>query len=213
MILPLDPKEWPAAAYDVIYADAPWQYRDKAMQRGGAERSYSTMTLEEISALPVARLATPRAMLFFWCTWPMKPSTAERVMETWGFEYVTCAFDWFKTNRDGTLATGMGHYSRANSEPCFLGRRMKQRGIKRPMLKVLDHSVLMAQLAPRGVHSAKPAQFRASIERLYGPVPRVELFAREEHAGWDSWGDEVAGGVGGEEVHHEGTKDMKDLAG
>lgn len=193
MILPADPNDWPEAAYDVIYADPPWPYKDKAMQRGGAERHYKTMTLDEIAALQVERLASDRAMLFLWVTWPVKPSTGEAIMAAWGFEYVTCAFDWFKTNKDGTLATGMGHYSRANSEPCLLGRRVKRKGINRPMLKVQDHGVLMAQLAPRGEHSAKPNQFRRSIERLYGPVPRVELFARQHVQGWDCWGNEVEG--------------------
>lgn len=49
--------------------------------------------------------------------------------------------------------------------------------------------------APRGAHSAKPAEVRARIDELMGPdLPRVELFARERADGWDAWGDGVPGG-------------------
>ncbi len=40
-------------------------------------------------------------------------------------------------------------------------------------------------------HSEKPAAFAADIERLYGDVPRIELFARKRRRGWDYWGDGV----------------------
>lgn len=190
MILPLDPNQWPEANYDIVYADPPWPYKDKSMQRGGAARHYRPMPLEEICALPVQRLCSPQSMLFLWITWP-NLFMAEKAMEAWGFDYVTGAFDWFKTNKDGTLFMGMGHTSRANSEPCLLGRRMKVKGVKRSPLKVLDHGVPMAQLGRRGKHSAKPAKFRKSIERLYGNVPRIELFARSAEPGWDAWGDQL----------------------
>jgi N6-adenosine-specific RNA methylase IME4 len=203
MILPSDPGAWPVGVYDVVYADPPWPYRDKSLQRGGAARHYTTMGLEEICGLPVGRLCRPGAVVCLWVTWPMRPSTAERVMAAWGFEYSTCLYDWFKTNADGTLYMGMGHASRANSEPCFLGRRVRLKGEERRVLKVVDHGVRMAQLAPKGAHSAKPEQFRRGIERLYGDVPRVELFAREVHAGWDAWGDHLIDNGQGTMDSHE----------
>jgi site-specific DNA-methyltransferase (adenine-specific) len=30
---------------------------------------------------------------------------------------------------------------------------------------------------------------------LFGDIPRIELFAREKHAGWDAWGDEVESNI------------------
>jgi MT-A70 len=44
--------------------------------------------------------------------------------------------------------------------------------------------------APRRVHSRKPHEAIARIER-FCPGPRVELFAREQREGWDSLGDEL----------------------
>lgn len=206
MILPLDPGQWPAAAYDVVYADPPWPYRDKAMQRGGATRHYSVMTAAEIFGLPVSRLARRDAVLFLWATGPNLPMALE-TMAAWGFRYVGVAFTWMKANRDNTLFMGMGHYTRSNAEFCLMGKRGK-------CFPRLDKGVPMAQIHPRLVHSAKPEAFRDSIDRLYGRgVDRVELFARGEHGqvrhyGWDFWGNEVFGD--GEAVHHEGTKDMKE---
>jgi len=39
----------------------------------------------------------------------------------------------------------------------------------------------------RGHHSAKPPAFLDLVERV-SPAPRVELFARAQRLGWDSWG-------------------------
>jgi hypothetical protein len=39
----------------------------------------------------------------------------------------------------------------------------------------------------RGAHSEKPAAFLDVVEQV-SPGPRVELFARQPHLGWDSWG-------------------------
>ena len=84
--------------YQIIYADPPWSYDDKALNRGGAERHYSTMKLEDICALPVAEIAADDALLFMWGAWP-KLFEAKAVIEAWGFEFKTCAFVWVKTNK------------------------------------------------------------------------------------------------------------------
>jgi len=46
--------------------------------------------------------------------------------------------------------------------------------------------------APRGKHSAKPAEAFALIEAHDGPGDRLEWFARSTRPGWSSWGNEVA---------------------
>ena len=40
-------------------------------------------------------------------------------------------------------------------------------------------------------HSKKPNEVRERIVELVGNLPRVELFAREKHEGWDVWGNEI----------------------
>lgn len=48
--------------------------------------------------------------------------------------------------------------------------------------------------SPKGIHSAKPEEMRKMIEKV-SYAPRIELFAREKHEGWDVWGDEVVSSV------------------
>jgi site-specific DNA-methyltransferase (adenine-specific) len=40
-------------------------------------------------------------------------------------------------------------------------------------------------------HSEKPNEVRIAIKELFGDVPSIELFARQEFEGWDCWGNEV----------------------
>lgn len=175
--------------YDIIYADPPWQYGDKSLHRGGAERHYRTMNIEEIKALPVADMAKSDSVLCLWATCPLLPE-ALAVMEAWGFKYKTVLFAWGKTSSKGSLAWGMGHHTRSNVELMLLGVRGK--GVKR-----LDAGVLNLQLVERERHSAKPYKFHQLIERLYGERDRVELFAREKREGWDvAISDEVVNTIG-----------------
>jgi N6-adenosine-specific RNA methylase IME4 len=79
---------------------------------------------------------------------------------------------------------GCGYYTRANSEQCWIARRGK--GCKR-----IDRSVDQVIHAPVREHSRKPDEMYARIERLFGDVPRIELFAREQRSGWSAWGDQL----------------------
>jgi N6-adenosine-specific RNA methylase IME4 len=170
--------------FPVIYADPPWEfkvYSDKGKQRS-AERHYDTLTLDAIKALPVAPLAADDCVLLLWGTWPWLPQVLE-VIGAWGFFYKTDAFVWVKQNASGNgLHTGMGYWTRSNSEYCLLATRGS------PQRLVTDvHQVV---LAPVGEHSAKPEEVRRRIERLLAG-PYLELFAREEREGWTTWGNEI----------------------
>jgi N6-adenosine-specific RNA methylase IME4 len=170
--------------YRIIYADPPWRYDDKALERGGAERHYRTMGIDEICALPVREIAAHSSVLLMWVTMPMLEEGL-RVMRAWGFKYKTGAFTWVKIAGGGQLSIGMGRHTRANAEVCLLGTRGF--GVRRA-----DASIRNTQLHPRARHSQKPDGFRDDIDKLYGPLPsRIELFARKRPRGWDVWGDEV----------------------
>jgi hypothetical protein len=43
---------------------------------------------------------------------------------------------------------------------------------------------------PRGPHSAKPEAFLDMVEAV-SPGPYLEMFARRQRLGWDTWGDEA----------------------
>ena len=177
--------KFPDERYNVILADPPWAYRDKCNSGNrGASHKYPTMTMRELYDLDVPSIAERDCVMAMWVTPPMLQEGLD-LMAHYGFKFKTFLFLWVKTNRDGTPFRGMGHYTRANAEPCLLGIRGKG-------LPVLDHSVGQVILSPRLRHSEKPAEARTRIERLYGDVPRIELFARERVDGWTAWGNEIS---------------------
>jgi len=110
------------------------------------------------------------------------------VVEAWGYEYKTVAFTWLKLNPSGQgFKMGLGYHTRGNAEICLLATRGK--GLRR-----VDKSVMQVIISPAQEHSQKPDEARRRIERLYGDVPRVELFARQRRPGWAAWGNQVPGG-------------------
>ena len=157
--------------YDVILADPPWSFRvwNKDTGHGrSAESHYPTMSIEDICALPIAELANENCALFLWCVWPSIFEYPQRVIDAWGFKYATKAFTWVKSKKSGFgFAMGMGHYSRANDEPCLLA-------VKGTM-SVQDKGVLSIIYAPRREHSQKPDEQYNKIKRLYPNMKYLEL--------------------------------------
>lgn len=173
---------FPDQKYSVIYADPPWSYRNKGT-RAAADRHYSTMTIEEIKALPVADIASESCVLFLWATFPMLPEALETI-KAWGFQYKTAAFVWVKQNRRSPgWFWGLGNWTRSNAEVCLLATKRRPERVSASV-----HSLICS---PVGKHSQKPKEARERIVELMGDVPRIELFARERVPGWDAWGDEV----------------------
>lgn len=174
--------------YTIIYADPPWQYRDKATAgQRGAYYKYQVMTLADIRALPVAQLAADDCLLAMWWV-PPQPAEALAVVEAWGFTLKTMqGFTWHKTTKHGKDHFGMGNWTRANAECCLFAVRGKP--------KRVCASVRSLIVAPVGRHSAKPDDARQRLVQLMGDVPRVELFARNQAPGWDVWGNEVESSV------------------
>ena len=109
--------------FNIIYADPPWQYHTGNGMSGTATNHYHTMNLEEIRSLPVASIADNDCILFLWVTFPCLQEGLS-VMESWGFQYKTCGFNWVKRNKksDGWFL-GLGFWTRSNSEVCLIGTK------------------------------------------------------------------------------------------
>lgn len=197
-----------AGGYEVLYPDVPWPYKSRG--RGSAANHYSTrLTMPQLAALPVARLAARDAVMFMWVTWPflMERHQAHDLMEAWGFQPKTVAFVWVKKTVNGLDAVGGGSWTRANTEVCILGVRgrprrhdsTEARSVRQLLLEEVDAGLLdepETVEAEVGEHSAKPHVFRQRVEALMGPKKtRLEMFARERWTGWDAHGDEVPGGT------------------
>jgi N6-adenosine-specific RNA methylase IME4 len=166
--------------YPVIYADPPWPfevYNEESGSERVATNHYPAMPLEEICRLAIADLATPDAVLFMWTTAPHLPE-ALRVVEAWGFQYITNLV-WVKNK------IGLGYWVRNQHELLLIARRGD---IPTPRPGDRPPSVIAAAVRE---HSRKPDEAYALIERMYGELPKIELFARSPRAGWAAWGNQA----------------------
>ena len=168
--------------YQAILADCPWRY-EQCRIPGSAEKHYSTMSVDELCALPVADLAADDSILFLWTTYPML-SEALRIVDEWGFRYVTVAFTWVKKNKKAdSFFLGMGFWTRSNAEICLLATTGHPKRVSKSVRQLI--------VSPIERHSKKPDETRERIVELLGDVPRIELFAREKTPRWDCWGNEI----------------------
>lgn len=190
-----DIAEIPRGKYGVIYADPPWHFQTWAgARKSGAgiacrasKPAYTTMVIDDIAALPVSELAAEDCVLLLWTCWPVLEQSF-KVIEEWGFKYKTCAFSWMKGDPyrlwadEQTPRMGLGYWTRANTEPCLLATRGKP--------KRLAADVRQGIIDKPREHSRKPDGMHERIERLVAG-PYIELFARQQHPGWDCFGNET----------------------
>lgn len=173
--------------YDVILADPPWQFeywnRKTSSKRGTGEKYYDVMSVDAIADHSVSSLLNDNAALFLWTSWPFIDQVF-KVIKAWGFTYRTLGFIWVKQNPTGFgFFTGMGYYTRRNTEPCLLGVKGSMPVARKDILEII--------LSPVQKHSRKPHRQYEIIEALYPDARYLELFARNRREGWDVWGNEV----------------------
>ena len=173
----IDPPSLPEGIFDIILADPPWPYY--LPLRGAPDAHYKTMSLEDICSLEVEGVSiqekiADNAILFLWATNPQN-KVAHRVIESWGFTYVT-NMAWVK-DRWGT-----GYYLRGKHELLLIAKRGD---IPPPIEEVRPSSVLNA---PVREHSRKPDEVYDMIEKMYPNRRYLELFARNRREGWTAWG-------------------------
>ena len=189
--------------YRAICADPPWHFRARTAlrksnwtSRRDAEKHYPVMGIDDIAALPVGDLAARDAHLFLWITGPILVEGKHLpILKAWGFRPSAIAFAWIKLKRsfnanqlrvlptaEADLHVGLGLTTRKNAEFCLLARRGNAKRISKKVREVI--------LAPVREHSRKPDEAYARIQE-YCAGPYLELFARQDRPGWDSWGNEV----------------------
>lgn len=180
----------PVGGFRLILADPNWRYEMRA--ESGYVKSpqahYKCEPVEAIAAIPVERVSAFDSVLVLWAVNPMIPE-ALRVMRAWGFDYVTKG-EWLKrTKRDAAWQMGTGYVLRGSTEPFLIGKRgdglrVRDKGVR----GILDAPEIVA---PVREHSRKPDQMFDVLDRLFGPVPRLEMFARQRRIGWAAWGDDL----------------------
>ncbi len=171
-----------SGTYSIVLADPNCEFSNQGVA-GAAEDHYETAALDRIcnaklsDARPISELARRKAVLFLWVPLPLLIPNAEAVLKAWGFTYRTMLI--WKKPKDPKQA--IGFWVRNVAEALVIASRG---GFPRPAWK--PPSIIEA---PCGPHSAKPAIFYETIEKMFPDMRRVEMFARgEERKGWDAAG-------------------------
>lgn len=181
-LIAADPLALPDGTFRAIVIDPPWpmpKIERHERPRQDEEVDYPTMTLEEITALPVGDLAeSTGAHIYLWVTHKFLPAGLD-LLDAWGFNY-QCVMTWRKN-------VGITPFSwMYDTEHVIFGRRgnlpLEQLGLR------------LSLDAPAIGHSIKPDAF---YERVLAasPGPRLEMFARTRRDGFVPWGNEVPGVV------------------
>lgn len=173
--------------FATILADPPWQFQNRTGKVAPEHRRlsrYSTMTLDDIKALPVAETAADSAHLYLWVPNALLPEGLE-VMKAWGFQYKSNLI-WHKIRKDGgSDGRGVGFYFRNVTEIILFGVR----GRNARTLAPGRSQVNMIQKQKRE-HSRKPDEQYDLIEAC-SPGPYLELFARGTRPKWIVWGNQA----------------------
>lgn len=185
--------------FSTILADPPWRFTNRTGKVAPEHRRlgrYATMSLDEICDLPVESVAAKNAHLYLWVPNALLPEGI-RVLESWGFRYVSNIV-WAKRRKDGGPdGRGVGFYFRNVTEILLFGVRGSMR-----TLPPARSQVNMIESRKRE-HSRKPDEQYELIERC-SPGPYLEMFARYPQEGWTVWGDESADDVVPQGVVHRG---------
>jgi N6-adenosine-specific RNA methylase IME4 len=166
--------------YGVIVADPPWLYEQATTTlQGTTGHHYRDLSIDDLCTLPVSQVAAKDSILILWCTWPQL-TEALRLVEAWGFKYVT-GFPWIKitgqpqVNLAGAINArpqyGVGFWTRGCSEPILIARRGNVSPPKNGWVGLLSQNFQ---------HSRKPENIYDFAESIPGPY--LELFGDHRHA-------------------------------
>jgi len=140
----------------------------------------NTMNLEDIKNMEVP--AKEDCLLFMWATAP-KLDEALGVLNAWGFTYRSCLI-WDK------MKIGMGYWFRVQHELLLVGVKGK---VHPPPPTERISSIFKRKRS--NIHSRKPNEIRKLISQWYPDKSKIELFARQQFKGWESWGNETEKGL------------------
>jgi len=168
----------PEGKYASLVIDPPWpmQKIERDVRPNQVEFDYPTMSEDELKKFGtiINQLSDDNAHLYLWTTHKFLPM-ALRLVENWGFNY-QCLMTWVK-NVGFTPFSWM--YSTEHILFCTKGSL--------PLLKKGERLDFNAKVRE---HSRKPEIFYDLVCKV-SPAPRIDMFGREAHKGFDVWGNEV----------------------
>jgi len=183
--------------YRTIVADPPWPYRSDTTgafvipkpaeevalgHRGVETMGYRSMSMSDLLALRLE--AADNAHLYLWTTNAFMVEGHE-IAKAWGFTVKTIC-TWVKTHQGdpGRVSMKTGYYFRGATEHFLFA-------VRGSLALQTAEGLPTAYLWPRiGAHSVKPEAFYDLVESA-SPGPYLEMFARRQRLGWDTWGNEA----------------------
>jgi N6-adenosine-specific RNA methylase IME4 len=178
--------------FATILADPPWQFQNRTGKMAPEHKRlsrYSTLTLNDIEAIPVATVAAPVGHLYLWVPNALL-AEGLAVLQAWGFTYKSNLV-WHKIRKDGGPdGRGVGFYFRNVTELVLFGVRGNLRTLPPGRRQVNFLATRKRE------HSRKPDELYDIVESC-SPGPYLELFARQRREGWEQWGNEVPEMAGG----------------
>ena len=188
--------------FRTILADPPWRFANRTGKVAPEHRRldrYDTMTTDAIASIGVEGIAADKSHLYLWVPNAMVPDGL-RVMEAWGFRYISMIV-WHKVRKDGgSDGRGVGFYFRNVTEPILFGVRGKNNRTLQP-----GRSQVNLIATRKREHSRKPDEIFPIIEAC-SPGPYLEMFARYPRKGWKVWGNEADEDITPRGKVHKGYK-------
>ena len=172
--------------FNVLYSDPPWFFnntRTGGTLKSGASQKYPTMSLEDICNLKVKDITESDCLLFLWIPNSMILSRTPKVLDSWGFTFRSL-FIWKKKS------FGLGYWFRNCTENLIIASKGNVKPFRYQKRNFLETKSLK--------HSQKPEEVRVMIDEIadktFGSrAQKLEMFARQQTNGWDSWGLDVDG--------------------
>lgn len=174
--------------FATVLADPPWQFQNRTGKVAPEHKRlnrYDTLSLSEISSLPVSNIVAPTAHLYLWVPNALLPDGLA-VMAAWGFTYKSNIV-WHKVRKDGgSDGRGVGFYFRNVTELLLFGVRGKNARTREAGRRQVNYMA-----SRKREHSRKPDEQYDLIESCsHGPY--LELFARGTRPEWALWGNQAA---------------------
>lgn len=195
----------PRGRYAAVAVDPPWDIGARTVPLSGRpndrwrELPYKTMALQDIG-LPVRATLLADAWVFLWCPTRLAEA-ALSVMRAWRVR----PHDWLVWHKvdGGPQMPGQWRHDAEfvlvgkHGSPRWLGLRRFHAVHRAPRERRTDPCRCertgvrkCTSCPPRFLHSAKPPSWYAEMAART-PGPRLDMFARRRHPGWDVWGDEA----------------------
>jgi len=166
----------------IIYADPPWKQTKGGLRKTRPNQKktldYKTITLKEIKEI---LNSFQGEVLFLW-TIDKFLFEAQKIAEELGYK-LHARIIWDKTNGIAPAFT-----IRYSHEYLLWMYKSPMKSISKEQRG--KFTTVLREKATK--HSKKPICAYEMIEKLYPNEPKIELFARNQREGWNSWGNEVS---------------------